>query len=166
MANNYGKRFEQKFKEDFLKLKGVSIDRIYDVQGGYAHISNICDFIGYKFPYIFYAEVKSIKRNTFPLKNLTQYDKLITKKDIFGVISGVVIWYYDHDKVVFVPIDTVEQIKNEDKKSIHIQKDFYRMIDIPSVKKKVYMDSDYSIIFSQQLEKDGNKIKEFYETLL
>lgn len=71
MADNYGKQFEKKFKEDFLKIQNVSIDRIYDVTNGYSHISNICDFICYKYPNILYAEVKTIKGNTFPLSNLT-----------------------------------------------------------------------------------------------
>ena len=35
MAKNYGKEFEQKFKEDFLKLGDCSIDRLYDVLIGY-----------------------------------------------------------------------------------------------------------------------------------
>lgn len=134
--------------------------------GGYAHISNICDFIAYRFPLAFYAEVKSIKGNTFPIKNLTQYDKLITKKNILGVISGVVIWYYEKNKVVFVPIETVEQMVNEGKKSIHIQKDYYRLLDIPSVKKRVFMDSDYSVIFTNYIhehkEEIVNKLKELY----
>ena len=126
--------------------------------GGYAHISNVCDFIGYKCPCIFYAEVKSIKGNTFPLKNLTQYDKLISKKGILGVISGVVIWYYEHDKVIFCPIETVEEMLLEGKKSIHIQKDLYRLIDIPSKKKRVFMDSDYSVIFKEYLDKHREEI--------
>lgn len=80
---------------------------------------------------------------------------------MFGVISGVVIWYYERDKVVFVSIDTVEQMIKEEKKSIHIQKDFNRMIDIPSVKKRVFMDSDYSVIFDTYLERDKEKIQQF-----
>ena len=83
---------------------------------------------------------------------------MITKKDIFGVISGVIIWYYDHDKVVFVPIDIVEQMINEGKKSIHIIKDYDRLLDIPSIKKKIFMDSDYSIIFDTYLHNDKEKI--------
>lgn len=35
MAKNYGKEFEMKFKEDFLKLENSTIDRLYDVTTGY-----------------------------------------------------------------------------------------------------------------------------------
>jgi len=30
MAQNYGKAFEAKLKEDFLKVDGATIDRLYD----------------------------------------------------------------------------------------------------------------------------------------
>ena len=35
MAKNYGKEFEQKFKEDFLKLGDCCADRLYDALIGY-----------------------------------------------------------------------------------------------------------------------------------
>lgn len=91
MGDNLGKKFEVKFKEDFEKIPGSTIDRIYDVTNGYFGLRNICDFIGYVYPTIFYFECKSINGNTFPLSNLKQYDKLITKKGIKGVKAGVVL---------------------------------------------------------------------------
>ena len=54
--SNLGKQFELKFKEDFLKIPESTIDRIYDVTTGYKSISNVCDFICYKYPNIFYIE--------------------------------------------------------------------------------------------------------------
>lgn len=60
MANNFGKKFEQKMKEDFKKsFPDGTIDRIYDSVSGYKTISNIADFIGYNYPNIFYLECKS-----------------------------------------------------------------------------------------------------------
>lgn len=53
MANNYGKAFEAKFKEDFLaSIPDSTIDRLYDTTNGYRAITNIADFIGYKKPNI------------------------------------------------------------------------------------------------------------------
>lgn len=149
MANNKGKAFEQKLREDFLKIPGSSIDRLYDPVGGLHGINNICDFIGYVFPCIYYLECKSIQGNTFPLKNLKQFDKLKSKKFIKGVRAGVVIWYINHDRVIYVPIITFEKIKNDGLKSIGIKtidRDKYFILDIPSVKKRVFMDSDYSVL--------------------
>lgn len=150
MANNKGKQFEVKFKEDFKRsFPNGTVDRIYDTTNGYKTISNISDFIGYNYPNIYYLECKSHQGNTFPLINLTQYDKLKAKVGIKGVRAGVVLWFIDHDKVCYVPISTITQLKKDDKKSVNVkmlEDKSYNIYEIPSVKKKVFLDSDYSIL--------------------
>lgn len=152
---DYGKAFEAKFKEDFLKIPSATIDRLYDPVGGLHGIRNICDFIGYKYPNIVYAECKTVKGNTFPLTNLTQYEKLLTKVDIPGAIVGVFLWFYEHeDSVLFVPITTFRKLKEDGKKSYSIKMvggNEYPSIKIPSVKKRTFYDSDYSVIFSEKV---------------
>lgn len=147
---NKGKKFEARFKEDFLKsIKGSTIDRLYDTTDGRRGVKNICDFIGFKTPNIFYLECKSIKGKSFPLKNLSQYDKMSTKVGIEGVRVGVVIWYYEYDKVVYVPISTITQMKKDEYKSIGlktIENKLYNIVEIPSKKKRTFMESDYSIL--------------------
>ncbi len=92
MANNKGKAFEAKFKNDFLKsISNSTIDRLYDSTSGYKTISNISDFIGYKEPNIMYLECKSHLGNVWNFANLTQYDKLKEKVGIPGVRVGVVL---------------------------------------------------------------------------
>ena len=44
MPQNHGKKFEEKFKNDFLKVENATIDRLYDPVGGFRGIKNICDF--------------------------------------------------------------------------------------------------------------------------
>ena len=150
MANNKGKQFEVKFKEDFKRsFPNGTIDRIYDTTNGYKTISNISDFIGYNYPNIYYLECKSHQGNTFPLANLTQYDKLKAKVGIKGVRAGVVLWFIDHDKVCYVPISTITQLKKDDKKSVNVkmlEDKSYNIYEISSVKKRVFLDSDYSIL--------------------
>ena len=152
-----GKKFEQKLKEDFLKtVSDSTIDRIYDSVSGYKSVSNVCDFIGYKEPNIFYIECKTKKEQNLPFNNITQYDKLIEKVDIPGVRTGVVVWFYEKDKVYYIPIKTVKQIKEDGRKSISIkliEENKYRVIEIPSIKKRVFMDSDYSVLTTL---KDGD----------
>lgn len=152
MAINKGKKFEEKFKEDFLRtVPNCSLDRLYDSVSGFKSISNISDFIGYSKPNIMYLECKTHKGNTFPLTNLSQYDKLKEKVGIPGVRVGVVIWFEDHDRVIYVPINTITQLKNDDKKSVNIRKiedEGYRIINIPSTKRRVYLDSDYSVLLN------------------
>lgn len=152
MATNYGKAFETKFKEDFIKsFPEGTIDRIYDSVSGYKTVSNIADFIAYSYPNIFYFECKSHKNNTFPLTNLTQYDKLKTKVGIKGVRVGVVLWMIDHDVVLYVPLSSITKMKQDGKKSINIKmldEDTYKLIQIPSEKKRIFLDSNYSLLAS------------------
>lgn len=152
MAINRGKQFEVKLKQDFLNtVPDSSIDRLYDSVSGYKAISNISDFIAFKKPCIYYLEAKSHQGNTFPLANLTQYDKLLGKVGIPGVRTGVILWMIDHDRVLYVPIATIKKLKEDGKKSVNIntiEKDGYRVINIPSVKKRVFLDSDYSVLLS------------------
>ena len=147
MAKNYGKAFEEKFKKDFGLLEGSSIDRLFDVVSGYKSIRQVADFICYRYPNIFYIECKSHKGASLPIANITQYENLKKKVGIPGVRSGVILWLYEKDKVFYIPTATVTKLKEDGEKSVglrHIGK--YRIIEIPSVKKRVFMDSDYSIL--------------------
>ena len=102
---------------------------------------------------IFYLECKSHKGNTFPLDNLTQYDKLVGKIGIHGVRTGVVIWFSEKDHVIYVPIKTIKQMKQDGKKSVNIRtidEDGYRYFEIPSTKKRVFMDSDYKVLMNTE----------------
>lgn len=152
MAYNLGKAFEQKFKENFLAtVPNSSVDRLYDPVGGYKAITNICDFICYKEPNIFYIECKSHKGNTFPFSCLTQYEKLLSKIGIPGVRVGVILWMIEKDVVVYLPLSTIRQMKDDGKKSFNVYTDLfknkvYNIIEIPSIKKRTFMNSDYIVL--------------------
>lgn len=153
MAYNVGKKFEEKFKIDFLKVDGSTIDRLYDTMNGYKSISQISDFIGYIYPNIYYLECKSHKGASIPIQNITQYEKLKGKVGIPGVRVGVILWLYEKDKVLYVPVSTITELIQDGEKSIGIRHlSEYNIFEIPSVKKITYMDSDYSVL--RQL-KDG-----------
>lgn len=149
MGLNRGKQFEKKFANDFLKIENSSLDRLYDVTSGYRSISQISDFIGYIYPNIFYLECKTHKGNTFPLTNLTQYEKLLPKVGIKGVRVGMILWMIEHDVIVYIPISSIKKMKEDGKKSFNIKmlkENIYRIIEIPSVKKRVFLDADYSVL--------------------
>lgn len=149
MARDRGKEFELKFKQDFVRtVPDSSIDRIYDSVSGYKSVSNIADFICYKFPNLFFIELKSCKGASLPFLNITQYDKLKDKVGILGVRAGVILWLYEKDIVMYIPISTITKMKNDGKKSVGLKaiEEGYNIKIIPSVKKRVFMDSDYSCL--------------------
>lgn len=153
MADNYGKKFEAKFVEDWLKLPNSTIERLYDPVGGFRGVSNISDFVCYSYPQMFFMECKSIKGNTFPFSNLKQYTRLCTKSGIKGVNAGVTIWFYEKDEVLYVPIEVCKQMIENGEKSVNCKKvvdktysPCYDIVRIPSIKKRVFMDSDYSVL--------------------
>ena len=149
MAVNRGKQYEQKLKEDFSKLPGAYIYRVPDQLGGLKGQTGICDFIAYKFPKIFFIEAKTILGNTFPLTNFTQFDKLMSIPNIQGVHRGVMLWFQDHQRVLYVPLLTIAKMKQDGKKSVNIRtidQDGYDYLNIPSIQKRVFLDSDYSVM--------------------
>lgn len=147
MAVNRGKQFEEKFKQDFSSIPNSSVDRLYDVTTGYKNIKQVCDFIAYLYPTIFYIECKSHKGASLPLSNITQYDNLKKKVGIKGVRSGVILWLYEKDKVLYIPTRTITQLKQDGEKSVGIRHlDDYDIFEIPSVKKRVFMDTDYTYL--------------------
>lgn len=158
MAKNRGKDFESCVLNSFIKsFPQGTIDRIYDTQSYYKGISNVCDYIGFSKPNIYYIEAKSLKGNTFNVKKLTQYDKLIKKKDISGSVTGVVIWFIEHQKVVFVSIEDFEKLIESGAKSVNINKPETYSVIIPSVFKRIYPTMDFSILknFVKNEEKQG-----------
>lgn len=149
MSINYGKKFEERFKLDWVNSTGGVIVRLYDNTSGYLSISNVSDYICYKYPNIFFIECKSHKGSSIPFSAITQYDKLIKFSNIFGVRSGVVLWLYEKDIVLYIPVIVIKQLKDIGEKSVGIRHlDKYDIIKIPSEKLRVFMKSDYSVLLS------------------
>lgn len=149
MAQSKGKEFEARFKQQFLaSFPNSFILRLPDQVSGYKYTSsNICDFIGYAKGKLYLIECKTHLGASFPLSNLSQYNKLLPYVGIPGVRVGVVLWLIDKDKIFYIPISTVIQMKIKNKKSISYKDiDKWRIIEIPSIKKVVFMDSDYSVL--------------------
>ena len=71
-----------------------------------------------------------------------------------GVRAGVILWLYDKDKVFYIPISTITEMKKDDKKSVGLKaiEEGYNIIEIPSEKLRTFMKSDYSCLINL---KDG-----------
>lgn len=110
---------------------------------------NPCDFIAFYGGILYLIELKSHLGNTFPLANLTQYDKLAHYAGKPGVRAGMVIWFIDHDKVAYVPAREIGKMMADGKKSVNVKmlsEKSYDILEVPSSKKRVFMDSDYSVM--------------------
>lgn len=152
MAENRGKKFENVVKKSFLKVPNVSIDRLHDQTNGFKGSQNICDFIVYREPYEYYIECKSVHGNTLPFSNITetQWNGLLEKSKIEGVFAGVICWWIDKDITRFIPIQILQMLKEEGKKSINCYWDScvdvynirYYIPEIKGKKKRVFFDYD------------------------
>lgn len=148
MRNHLDKKFESRFKQDWLRCFPHSLaHRLPDQQSRQKGSTNPCDFICYVYPYGYFIECKTHKGVSIPFSAIRQYDSLVEHMGIPGLIVGIVCWFYEHDLVVFIPIDVCQQIKATGKKSIAIKDiDKYDIVRIPSVKLRTFMESDYTIL--------------------
>lgn len=59
------------------------------------------------------------------------------------------MWLVDKEKVLYIPISTIKLMKEEGRKSVGISAlDNYFIVDLPSVKKRVFLDTDYSSLMN------------------
>lgn len=148
---NYGKKFEQVFKSDWKKsFPDGFIYRLNDQLSGYKVTSaNVCDFICYNYPYLYLIECKSHKGASVPFEKITQYERMLQYSSIKGVIAGVVLWLYEKDiEPLFIPIRTLTKMKTDGKKSVGLKaiEEGYEIIKLPSIKKRVFYETDYTIL--------------------
>lgn len=158
MAQNKGKAWEEKFKHDWKKtFPGTFLFRLKDQMTGYKETSgNPCDFLCYPGENkLFMVECKEHKGASIPFTAIPQYDRLLEYKDCKNTFPGVMLWLSEKDKVMWISITEMEKMVKDGKKSIGIKMltdKSYNIIEIPSEKKRVYLDSDYTVLMNL---KDG-----------
>ena len=151
MAINKGKKWEEQFKDDWERcFPNTFCFRLKDQESKKKHASkNPCDFICFPKDKLFLIELKSHKGNTFPFSCLKQYDLLESYKGLDNCICCVIIWFRDHNKVIYVDINEITKMMQDDCKSINIkmlQSKVYDIIDIPFEMKgnRKYPKCDYT----------------------
>ena len=119
---DYGKQFEKDFKGSFQEHQGARLLRLYDSVNGYKSIATICDFIYYTYPRIGFFELKSVMGKSLPFTNITenQWEGLLIRSKIPGMVGAVLIQFRDYKEGYLVPIQALETIKKTGKKSINI----------------------------------------------
>lgn len=143
---NRGKDFEASLRKQLEKVFDVT--RIADNTAGYMGGRNICDFIAYSFPHLYYLELKSTKGNTLPFSNITdtQFSGLLEKERVLGVGAGYIIWFLEKDKTFFVSAGLANTLRMGGAKSIHINaleelsSQDMRCYELEGTKKRVFFD--------------------------
>jgi hypothetical protein len=123
---------------------------------GYKETSgNPCDFLCFPGEKLFMVECKEHRGASIPFTAIPQYERLLEFKGLPKVFPGVMLWLSEKDLVMWISIVEMEKMVKDGKKSIGtkmLDEKSYNIVVIPSEKKRVYMDSDYSILMSL---KDG-----------
>ena len=120
---NRGKDFEKEIRNSLELVPNVSVDRLPDPTGGYSGVRNICDYVVYHKPNIFFIECKCLYSNTLNYKGAitqNQWDGMLEKSKINGCVAGVAIWFIDYDVTAFVAIQDLVEHRNKGNKSLNI----------------------------------------------
>lgn len=154
MAESLGKKFETVFKADWKRCFPNSfIYRLPDQMSGFAGAgsSNPCDFLGFTQGKLFMLECKEHKGASLPFSAIRQIDKLASFIGLEDVYPGVLVWLSEKDIVFWVPIEELKKMQADGLKSVGIKalnEKAYNIVQIPSVKKRTFMASDYSILLT------------------
>lgn len=151
MSDNLGKKFELKFFEDFNStFKDGLCERIPDQMTGYKGTSkNVSDFYCFANRLFYFIECKTTKDGTLNFAKFSQYDKMAQKVGKPFVRVGVIIWFYNYDKIVYVSVSECMKMKKDGKKSISLkslQNGEYNYYEVPSKKRRTFFDCDYTFL--------------------
>lgn len=120
-----GKKAEAKVKEWLNKPEeGFCFDRIPDQLTGFFGSSNICDFVLYRYPHLYYIESKATfeDRFDFSMFTSTQHDEMIKKAHIEGVISYAVVLFASYKRAFLINMLDIESLEKQKIKSLNIKK--------------------------------------------
>ena len=107
-----GQQWEQKWREDVQRsFPNSLVLRLYNNMSGFINISNYCDFILYDSERMYMIDCKAHRGASFPFEAFSQYNSLISLKNIPNLVTGVALWLYEKDIICFIPTYTFEKAK-------------------------------------------------------
>lgn len=178
MSVNRGKSFESVIHEAFESVPNVTILRMHDQTMGFSGGANICDFVGYKKPFFYLIECKSVHGNTLSIHSNPKPDKrgvlhgfygditdkqwegLMVESQNEGILAGILCWWVDKDVTKFIPIQNLVRYRDTGAKSVRFDTEFttlhdlikgelYEPIVLDGKKKRVFFDYDISKFFKE-----------------
>ena len=132
-------------RKQFASVPNTFVLRLYDVTTGFKNQNNPCDLIVFKNGTLNLFECKAIHGNTLNFKShirKNQWDKLLEYSFLPGVNAGIICWFIDLEKTLFIDIQYLDLLKSKQAKSFNINKsvEVVPTIEIKGQKKKVFFD--------------------------
>lgn len=114
--------------------------------------SNPCDFFAMTNNFLMLIECKEHKGNTFPFSAFRQYESMVSLSKCHKLVCGILLWFSEHRKVVWCPIEEIKRIKEElGEKSINVKminNPKYHLITVQCTISRVFPECDFkSLIF-------------------
>lgn len=160
MKFNYGKKFEDEFKKNWkISFPDTLVLRLHDDVGGYYGVDTPCDFIC--FPdssSLFMIECKTHKGASIPFSDIPQYERQLKYMGLKNVYPGVILWLYEKDKILWISIEEMKKMRTDGEKSIGLRmlkNKQYDIYEIPSTKKRVFMNTDYTKLLEYNIKVRG-----------
>lgn len=139
-----------------LQEQGFHVQRLPDQMTFLKGSKNPCDYITYKYPYMFLMEMKTTAGSSMPLKNISEF-QMKSLNDAFlwkGVIGLYLVWFYDKNVTVAILGDDVAKL---DKKSVRYDDDI--CIVIEGTKKHKYFEYNFTKLFAEVKKKYENRVR-------
>lgn len=157
-----GKDFEAVVKEAFEKIPQTTVYRIPDQVTYKVGSKNPCDFLIYHAPILYAIECKATNQKSLPFSNISEYQwsELLKMASITGVVAGILCWYVNYDRTIFIPIHLLETLKQNGAKSIRYDADDKAIIEIPGKKKRVFWEYQMDTLFQSIDDMIRARIKE------
>jgi hypothetical protein len=152
-SQNIGKKWENQYLKTFKKqFPDKLIYRLPDQQSGYAGEggSNPCDFLCYTGDCVLMVECKAKSGASINFSEIRQYEKMLDYKGLYKTYIGVLVWFYEKDKIIWVSIEEMEKMVNDGEKSIGLRminekkpyKKSYNIIKVEAQKLRTFMEAD------------------------
>lgn len=125
MNDDLGKKAEAKIKEWLDRPdESYSITRLYDPMGGYYGVNNICDYICYKYPNVYYIESKATYNDRFDFNMIrpNQREGLCKVSCIQGCFGWVIVLFAAHKRAFKFNMTDLQILIDNDIKSLNIKK--------------------------------------------
>lgn len=125
MSDDIGKKAEHKIREWLDRPEqGYCFDRIPDQMNGFYGSCNICDFLLYKYPTLYYIESKATYGERFDFARISEYQMthMLAKSNIAHVEAVVVVLFATYKRAFLLRIKDIAESVSQGHKSINITK--------------------------------------------